>query len=140
MISSRPYLVSALFDWIVDSDMTPYILVDATNKDSIVPQQYVEDGKIVLNLSPQATESLSIEKEFVMFSARFAGKAMEVSFPMDAVMAIYAKENGQGMVFQEHDDSNPTDPDPNKKSISDTGKGESSKTEKVTRPSLKIVK
>lgn len=138
MISSRPYLVSALFDWIVDGEMTPYILVDATNENAVVPQQYVEDGKIVLNLSPQATESLQLKKEFIMFSARFAGKTMEVSFPMEAVMAIYAKENGQGMVFQEHDNNNPTDPD--KGPITGSDKGASGGSEKISRPSLKIVK
>ena len=134
MLSSRPYLVRALYDWIVDSHMTPYILVDAGNENAIVPQQYVEDGKIVLNLSPQATEGLTLDTDVVMFNARFAGQAMDVSFPMEAVMAIYAKENGQGMVFQEHD-TEPTDPggsDPQGTYTGNNGK--------TSRPSLKIVK
>ena len=117
MLSSRPYLVRALYDWIVDSGMTPYVLVDAANDEAEVPQQYAEDGKIVLNLSPQATETLEIGNDYVMFNARFSGKPMNVSFPMQAVLAIYAKENGQGMVFHEDSDGpdSPTDPDkPNK--------------------------
>ena len=125
MLSSRPYLVRALYDWIVDSGMTPYVLVDAANDEARVPQQYAEDGKIVLNLSPQATEALDIQNDYVMFNARFSGQPMNVSFPMQAVLAIYAKENGQGMVFQDEDGGgpdSPTDPD------------------KPTRPKLKLVK
>jgi len=99
MTSSRPYLMRALNDWIIDNEMTPYIVVDATYKDVQVPLQYVEGGKIVLNLSPTAVRDLLIDNRHVLFSARFGGVSMDVIVPIQAVLAIYTKENGQGMVF-----------------------------------------
>jgi len=114
MTSSQPYLLRAIFEWIVDNDMTPYILVNADMEDTHVPHQYVENGKIVLNLAPQAVNDLQLTNEFVMFNARFSGKSMEVSFPITAVLAIYAKENGQGMVFSDSDDDQPPPDDSNK--------------------------
>ena len=114
MTSSQPYLLRAIFEWIVDNDMTPYILVNADMEDTHVPLQYVENGKIVLNLAPQAVNDLQLTNEFVMFNARFSGKSMEVSFPITAVLAIYAKENGQGMVFSDSDDDQPPPDDSNK--------------------------
>lgn len=112
MTSSQPYLLRAIYDWIIDNDMTPYILVNADMADSHVPRQYVENGKIVLNLAPQAVNNLELGNEYVMFNARFSGKSMEVSFPVTAALAIYAKENGQGMVFSEGDEPPPSDPSP----------------------------
>jgi stringent starvation protein B len=123
MTPSQPYLVRAIYEWIVDNELTPYVLVNAENDESHVPQQYVENGKIVLNLGPVAVNDLEMANDFIAFHARFGGKAMNVSFPLSAVLAIYAKENGQGMVFNESDDENPP-PEPDKPS----------------RPSLKLVK
>lgn len=123
MTPSQPYLVRAIYEWIVDNELTPYVLVNAENDESHVPQQYVENGKIVLNLGPVAVNDLEMANDFIAFNARFGGKAMNVSFPLSAVLAIYAKENGQGMVFNESDDENPP-PEPDKPS----------------RPSLKLVK
>lgn len=114
MTSSQPYLLRAIFEWIVDNDMTPYILVNADMEDTQVPRQYVDDGKIVLNLAPQAVNDLQLTNEFVMFNARFSGKSMEVSFPISAVLAIYAKENGQGMVFGDGDNDQPPPDDSDK--------------------------
>lgn len=111
MTSSRPYLVRALSDWINDNGMTAHVVVDANVDEVVVPRQFVESGKIVLNISPVAVEGLSIENDFISFSARFSGKAMDVFIPVNAVMAIYAKENGQGMVFTE-EPSSPTPPSP----------------------------
>ncbi len=122
MTSSQPYLLRAICEWIVDNEMTPYVLVNAELENIEVPRQYIENGKIVLNLSASAVSDLQLTNEYIMFNARFAGKAMEVSFPVDAVLAIYAKENGQGMVFNE--ESNPSPPTPDKPS----------------GPSLKLVK
>ncbi|MEJ2141351.1 MAG: ClpXP protease specificity-enhancing factor [Gammaproteobacteria bacterium] len=127
MTSSQPYLLRAIYQWIVDNEMTPYILVNANMEHTHVPRQYVENGKIVLNLAPQAVNDLQLGNEYVMFNARFSGKSMEVSFPVDAALAIYAKENGQGMVFSEGDEPPPTEPSP---------KG----SEKVKKPNLKLVK
>ncbi|MEJ2397982.1 MAG: ClpXP protease specificity-enhancing factor [Gammaproteobacteria bacterium] len=115
MTSSQPYLLRAIYEWIVDNSLTPYILVDAGNSDVQVPQQFVENGKIVLNIAPRAVNNLQLNNEQVTFDARFSGQPMQVMLPISAVLAIYAKENGQGMVFNEGDqpppEPEPTDPD-----------------------------
>lgn len=112
---SQPYLLRAIYEWIVDNDLTPYLLVDASNDDVHVPRQYVENGKIVLNIAPRAVNNLELSNENVNFNARFSGKAMDVIFPVDSVLAIYAKENGQGMVFSEGDGGDePPPPKPEK--------------------------
>ncbi|MCW9025233.1 MAG: ClpXP protease specificity-enhancing factor [Gammaproteobacteria bacterium] len=111
MTSSQPYLLRAIYDWIVDNNMTPYVLVDAETRQVEVPRQYIENGKIVLNLSPVAVTALDMTNDYVMFNARFSGSAMDVSFPISSVLAIYAKENGQGMVFNEGTDNPPPEPD-----------------------------
>ena len=113
MTSSRPYMVRALYEWIVDNDMTPYILVDATLEFVQVPQQFIEDGKIVLNISPSATDALILGNQLIEFSARFSGVEQTISVPLNAVLAIYARENGQGMMFSDEDtDSELPPPDP----------------------------
>ena len=130
MTSSRPYIMRALYEWIVDSDCTPYVLVDATVEDVIVPQQFVKDGQIVLNISPSAVVDLNISNEAVSFNGRFGGVATDVFVPVLAVVGIYARENGQGMVFEPEEHLEPPDdtpPDPG------SGKPEG-------RPALKIVK
>jgi len=99
MTPSRPYLVRALNDWILDNDMTPYIVVDAGVVGVIVPEDYVTNGQIILNVSPGAVNDLLVEADAIEFRARFGGVPMQVYVPVIAVMAIYAKENGQGMVF-----------------------------------------
>jgi stringent starvation protein B len=114
MNSSRPYLIRALYEWIVDNDMTPYILVNAMDESVRVPEQFIEDGKIVLNISPSATQGLILGNQLIEFSARFSGAEMLVSVPSMAVLAIYARENGQGMMFAEEegggDEPSPTSP------------------------------
>ena len=105
LISSRPYLIRAIYDWIVDSGLTPYMLVNAQAADVTVPTQYIQDGKIILNIGPQAVRGLELTNDWVMFSARFSGVSMEVSLPPQAVLAIYAKENGRGMVFSHEDEA-----------------------------------
>ena len=113
LTSSQPYLLRAIYEWIVDNSMTPYILVDASNDDVQVPRQFVENGKIVLNIAPRAVNNLQLSNEQVLFDARFSGQPMQVALPMRAVLAIYAKENGQGMVFNETEhDGPPDDPGP----------------------------
>ena len=128
MTSSRPYIMRALYEWIVDNDCTPYVLVDATVAEVMVPQQFVKDGQIVLNISPSAVMDLNISNEAVVFNGRFGGVATDVYVPVSAVVGIYARENGQGMVFESEDTSQPPDdtpPDPDKPD---------------GRPALKIVK
>ncbi len=96
--STRPYLIRALYDWCTDNGLTPYVavLVDDTVQ---VPREYVKNGEIVLNISFDATSSLKLGNEFIEFKARFAGSAREIMVPVSRVIAIYARENGQGMAF-----------------------------------------
>jgi len=134
MTPSRPYLVRALNDWILDNDMTPYVVVDAGLQGVSVPEDYVTNGQIILNMSPGAVTDLFIDGEAVGFKARFGGVPMEVYVPIIAIMAIYAKENGQGMVFGAEPGA-PEPPNPDGTQSSD--KNPSHLTHK---PSLKIVK
>ncbi|MBC8519920.1 MAG: ClpXP protease specificity-enhancing factor [Gammaproteobacteria bacterium] len=101
MSSSRPYMIRAIHEWISDNGMTPYIVVDATDSMVTVPVAHVDDDKIVLNSSYSAVSGLSIENDWISFSARFSGASEHISFPPSAVRAIYAQENGQGMIFPE---------------------------------------
>lgn len=96
--STRPYLIRALYEWCTDNGLTPYLAVQVDDTVQ-VPREYVKDGEIVLNVSVDATSGLQISNDIVAFSARFAGKAREIMIPVDRVIAIYARENGQGMAF-----------------------------------------
>jgi stringent starvation protein B len=128
MTSSRPYLIRALYDWIIDNAMTPHLLVDAEFPGCEVPRQYVDEGRIVFNVNPSAVNALTLGNEFVMFDARFAGTPMTVTIPVMAVLAIYARENGRGMVFNEEETGETPPPEPDEPSP------------KPTRPSLRVVK
>ena len=97
-VSTKPYLIRAIHEWCSDSGYTPYIAVVADDGVN-VPREFVKNGEIVLNISPLATSRLSLGNEFIEFQARFGGVAREVSVPIDKVIAIYARENGQGMAF-----------------------------------------
>jgi stringent starvation protein B len=97
-VSTKPYLIRAIHEWCSDSGYTPYIAVVADDQVN-VPREFVKNGEIVLNISPLATNRLSLGNEFIEFQARFGGQAREVSVPVDKVIAIYARENGQGMAF-----------------------------------------
>ena len=111
MSSLKPYLIRAVYEWCVDQDLTPYLLVNAHAGEVLVPRQSVqEDGRIVLNLKPQAVHNLSLGDEKIEFNARFGGKPMQVKIPLAAVLAIYARENGQGMVFEETEENEPSPP------------------------------
>ena len=99
MTPNRPYLLRAFFDWIVDNDCTPHLVVDAQYPAVQVPTQFVQDGQIVLNISPSAVTGFSLDMEQLSFNARFGGQPMQVYVPLGAVLAIYARENGEGTVF-----------------------------------------
>ena len=103
MNPQRPYLLRALYQWIVDSDEVPYLLVDATVDGVQVPSEHVQDGQIVLNIGANAIRDLSLGDEFAMFSSRFNGAAMEIVLPMASIRAIYCKDSGEGMVFPEEE-------------------------------------
>ncbi len=128
MNSSRPYIMRALYEWIVDNNFTPYVLVDASVADVVVPPQFVKDNQIVLNISPDAVVDLCISNQAVAFNGRFGGVATDVFVPIAAVVGIYARENGQGMVFDPEEVVSPPDDTP-------PGAGKPEK-----RPALKIVK
>lgn len=108
--NTRPYLIRAIYEWTLDNGLTPYLLVNAAAAGARVPQQYVENGKIILNISPQAVQGLDLGNEQVVFQARFGGSPMEVQVPVPAVLAIYARETGQGMLFEEADGDPPPEP------------------------------
>jgi len=133
MTSHRPYMIRALNEWILENDCTPYILVNAYARDVQVPQSYVKDGQIVLNISPVAVQDLVISNAGIEFNGRFGGIPTRVYVPTLAVLGIYAKENGQGMIF-DTDDPIPEPPGPGKR------KKESSDKPKASRPPLRVVK
>jgi stringent starvation protein B len=125
MTSLKPYLIRSIYEWIIDNKLTPYLLVDAENSNACLPQEFIEDGKIVLNIRPAAIQGLLIGNDNIEFNARFSGKPMHIVAPVAAVMAIYAKENGKGMVFDLNDnEGNETPPD----------------KQPPTKPTLRIVK
>ena len=99
MTSHRPYLLRALYEWIADNGMTPHVLVDATRPGVQVPMHAVKEGKIVLNIAERAVSRLEMDNELIRFSARFGGVSHAVSVPVGAVLAIYARETGQGMAL-----------------------------------------
>lgn len=141
MIPRRPYLIRAMHEWMVDNGETPHLLVDAEQDGVQVPGDYVQNGKIILNVSPTAVRGLSLANDGVFFNARFGGQPMEIFVPVAAVLAIYARESGQGMLFNDDDDgpSPPTGgdgPEGGEESGSDSdGPGKESK-----RPNLRVIK
>ena len=126
MTSSKPYLLRALYDWILDNDTTPYILVDATHEGIVIPAGIANDGKVVLNLAPQAVKDLDISDKHVAFSTRFSGVAEDIYCPMGALLAIYARENGEGMMFPAEDE--------------DSAEAKSEAEDKPKGPTLKVIK
>ena len=109
MTSSKPYLVRALYDWILDNDTTPYILVNTDTDQVLIPPGIANDGKVVLNLAPAAIQNLEMTNEYVSFSARFNGVAENIYCPIASLMAIYARENGEGMMFPAEDSESDAD-------------------------------
>jgi stringent starvation protein B len=153
MTSSKPYLMRAIYDWILDNQMTPHLVVDSNYPDTVVPQEFVEDGRIVLNVSPGAVRGLIIGNDQVEFSARFGGVVREILIPTEAVVGIFTRENGQGMVFPDphypapgvdqptDGDSPPTDPNPSPGTgrLPASGRG-ATKGKGKGGPTLKLVK
>jgi len=129
--SKRPYLLRAMHEWMTECGHTPHVIVDAEREGSQVPRAYVKDGKIVLNLSASATQRLRLGNEDIEFDARFSGVVHHVQFPISAVLGIYARETGEGMVFSEQD----LGPEPPSRPTPAEEGGASSK-----RPQLKVVK
>ncbi len=133
MTSSRPYLLRAIYEWIVDNGLTPYLLVNADHPDVQVPVEHVNSGKIILNVAPGAVQSLDLGAADVSFNARFGGRPMTVFFPVSAVLAVYARENGRGMVFGDSDDHPPSGP-------AEPQKTDKPAKSKPAQPTLRVVK
>lgn len=148
MISQKPYVIPAIYQWIVDNGWTPHIMVNAMIPGVQVPQEYVNDGRIALNVSPGAVQDFLMADGWLSFNARFSGKPMQVSLPMSAVLAIYARENDQGMALPPEPEDTLLTPDADKAESSkprpdpEPGKGEGadSKDKSKKGPHLKVIK
>jgi stringent starvation protein B len=114
MTSSRPYLLRAIYEWIIDNGMTPQLVVNAAAAGVEVPRQHVVEDKIILNIHPAAVKDLDLGKQSVSFSARFSGAPFQIFVPVGAVVAVYAKENGKGLVFNEEPDEKDDKPSGNR--------------------------
>lgn len=125
MTSQKPYLIRAIYEWLLDNQMTPHLLVNTIYEGVQVPREYINDNKIVLNISDGAVQNFHIDNDWISFSARFSGKPMELFIPIIAVQSIYSKENNEGMFFPTEDAPPPTRP---------------LQSVKKDRPGLKIVK
>ncbi|MDQ6646753.1 MAG: ClpXP protease specificity-enhancing factor [Pseudomonadota bacterium] len=110
MSSNRPYLLRAIYDWVTDNDLTPYVLVDAGFAGVRVPAQVIKDGQVVLNLAMRAVANLDLGNDWISFQARFSGVSQTIQIPVQAVLALYAQENGQGMMFPAEDEGGKTPP------------------------------
>jgi stringent starvation protein B len=122
MTATKPYLIRAFYEWIVDNNCTPHIVVNAEILGTDVPREYIEGGQIVLNISTTAVQALVLSNDTISFKARFNGIPRDINIVMDAVMAIYARENGRGMVFTEDDNEPPPTKTLEPKKISTTNK------------------
>jgi stringent starvation protein B len=132
MTPNRPYLIRALYDWILDNQMAPYLMVNASYPGTQVPAGFVQDDKIVLNISPSAIRDLILGNEQIAFSARFGGVSMQVLVPLGAVLGIYAQETGRGMLFGDEEGMPDDDAAPDDEPRPPTPPRE--------RPTLKVVK
>ena len=145
MTSRKPYLVRAFYDWIVDNDCTPHLVVNAMAVGVEVPQVYVNDGQIVLNVAPRAVSAFNMDNDAICFTTRFGGVPTDIYAPMHAIIGLYARENGEGMVFEataaepgiissvDGDAGEPGDKPP-------TDSGPKPRGPKPTGPTLRIVK
>ncbi len=131
MTPSKPYLIRGLYEWLLDNQATPYILADTNCDGVMIPGGIANDGKVVLNLAPSAIQNLEMTNDYISFSARFSGVAQDIYCPMDSILAIYSRESGEGMMF--NNDSEPA-------SETDDSAGETGKLKKTSRPGLKVVK
>ncbi|NMP15748.1 ClpXP protease specificity-enhancing factor [Thalassotalea sp. Y01] len=130
MTSNKPYLIRAFYDWILDNELTPYIVVDTNYPNVVVPENHIDNGQIVLNITPASVGSISMSEEVIEFTARFGGKVEHLYVPHEAVAAIYARENGVGSSFVvDYPELGESEPEEEPK-----------RPEKKGKPSLSIVK
>ena len=136
MISTRPYLIRAINEWACENGLTPHLLVNAQDEGVIVPVQHVHDGQIILNISPSAVQGIELGNEWIFFSARFSGQAMNIEVPVNSVLAIYARENGQGIFFPEDEGS----PEPDGSEDASKQRDHRQQPKKGDKLKLKVVK
>ena len=130
MTPCRPYFIRALYEWILNNQLTPHVMVDALLPGVLVPENHIKDGKIILNIAPEAVENLDMTNEWVNFDARFSGVSRRVRLPVQSILGIYAIENGRGMMFDPEDFSGKDNPPPKNQPPKSTKK----------KPQLKVVK
>lgn len=148
MTARRPYMLRAVYEWLVDNQLTPHLVVDAEQPGCQVPFEFVKDGQIVLNIAPSAVGSLQLANDRVEFNARFSGKPQRVYVPMIAVVALYARENGAGTIFEEEPqlqdapESDAQAPQQGPSEVIDGAQDDTkpSKPSKGKRPTLKVIK
>ncbi|WP_295542408.1 ClpXP protease specificity-enhancing factor [uncultured Thiohalocapsa sp.] len=146
MTSNRPYLIRAIYEWIIDNASTPHLMVDAEHPSAVVPMEFAENGRIVLNVAPQAVHGLQIGNDLIRFSARFGGRPFAVELAPQAVIGLFARENGQGMLFPDEEPTPAQDADAGEgegegadaRTRDATGGDEDNK--KPARPNLRVVK
>ncbi|MEA3405753.1 MAG: ClpXP protease specificity-enhancing factor [Pseudomonadota bacterium] len=150
--SNRPYIIRAMYEWMVDNEWTPHIQVDANYPGIQIPQQFVQEGVIVFNVSPTAVQMLDMQNDWFQFRARFQGVEQKVLFPPGAVLAIFARENGQGMPFPPEpypDEADEPEPKPTLSAVEGEGKSDDSdekpaksteKKKSTKKPTLSVVK
>lgn len=131
MAPIKPYLIRAAYQWALDGGLTPHLLVDATFYGVSAPAEYVDDGRIVFNVDPQATSNLLIADDRIGFSARFSGEPFEVNVPINAVLGVYARENGEGISFPPEMAAGPEETSGDDPVVPDSPRG---------KPDLKIIK
>ncbi|MDB5969579.1 MAG: ClpXP protease specificity-enhancing factor [Hydrocarboniphaga sp.] len=136
--SRRPYLIRAIYDWATDNGYTPHLLVAADYEGVVVPREFVQEGRITLNVSGMAVQALDMSSDPIWFSARFSGRSFDVQVPSGAVLAVFARENGEGIVFGEVEP--PTPPDGKPKSDGNDGAPKTPPPRPSGRPNLRVVK
>ncbi len=140
MTSNRPYLIRAIYDWIIDNGMTPHLMVDVEHPTAIVPTEFADDGRIVLNVAPQAVHGFNIGNDMIRFSARFGGQPFAVELAPQAVLGLFARENGQGMLFPDEEPAEDATTDA-QSGDNEAGGTEAAKTPKKSpRPNLRVIK
>jgi len=140
MTSRRPYLIRAMHEWMTDNSQTPYLMVNTSIEGVSVPPQTAQEEKIILNISYSATQNLTMNNERIEFNARFGGQPHHVVVPIQAVIGIYARETGQGMIFAEEDDLPPEPASSDQSDSSPSGRETTTKPTPRSRAQLKIVK
>ena len=137
---TRPYMVRAIYEWIEDNYLTPYLMVDATLEGVQVPAEHVQEGRIVLNIASRATGNMTMDNDYINFSARFGGVSRDIWVPIQAVMGIYAKENSQGMFFDPNEYDNYTSASDTKTAKADDQASAKSKPKRENKAGLKVLK